>query len=393
MLLPKIVLIAGLFLLSTLTVAAPAGKRPIKPVEVLPDRVALVNHFRALGYRVHGTVEKATAGRAQARAHGRSFPTLLSSFSVGGATYPFTMIGYPPKSGRSASIRTLIIPLRMNFVFFGPNQDVSQSFDPAPAVANIIGSPLYQPAVFPNGTGQFIDQMQRAAFWNQMDANHNWHIGMEQPEVARTIDIEVTPETGAVFADASGNIMFGDVLIDFLDSQAQTILQFLEVGSDTLPIFVTDNVTAEALGYHTAYTVQDDEEDTRIQTFIYTSWLDPALVPPIFADVSTFNHELAEWVNDPFINNVVPLWNYPPPSDPRATCAGNPFLEVGDPQGNGPTYTDFPAIAVPVGDVTFHLQQLVLWQWFTDQKPSSAFHGWYTFPDPTSLVVPAVYCP
>jgi hypothetical protein len=387
--LPQKILIAGLFLFSTVTVTATADKRPVKPVEALPDRVALINHFRALGYRAHGGVDKATADRVQAQ--GRSFPTLSSSFSIAGATYPFTMVGYPPRSGLSASINTVIIPLRMNFVFFGANSDVSHSFDPAPAVANIIGSPLYQPGRFPNGTGQFVDQMQRAAFWNQMDPNHNWHLRMDQPKVARTIDIEVTPQTGTLFADSSGNL-FGDVLFDFLDSQAQTILQFLELGADTLPIFVTDNVTNQALGYHTAYTVQDGEEGTRIQTFIFTSWLDPALVPPIFADVSTFNHELAEWVNDPFGNNTVPLWNYPPPTDPQAICALNPFLEVGDPQGNGPTYTDFPAIVVPVGGVAYHLQQLVLWQWFTDQVPSSAFGGWYTFPDPTSLTVPAVYC-
>lgn len=382
-------LIAALFLFSTLSVAAPADKRPVKPVETLPDRVALTNHFRALGHRTHGAVDKATAERVEGE--GRTFPTFSSSFSVGGTTYPFTMIGYPPRSGRSASIRTVIIPLRMNFSFFGANQDVSHSFDPAAAVANIMGSPLYQRARFPNGTGQFVDQMQRAAFWNLMDANHSWHVLMDQPEVARTIDIEVTPETGTLSADSSGNL-FGDVLIDFLDSQAQTILELLKVDSDTLPIFVTDNVTAEALGYHTAYTVQDGDEGTRIQTFIYTSWLDPALVPPIFADVSTFNHELAEWVNDPFGNNAVPTWNYPPPSDPQASCAFNPFLEVGDPQGNGPTFEDFPAIAVPVGGVTYHLQQLVLWQWFTDQVPSSAFGGWYTFPAPGSLTVPAVYC-
>jgi hypothetical protein len=32
------------------------------------------------------------------------------------------------------------------------------------------------------------------------------------------------------------------------------------------------------------------------------------------------------------------------------------------------------------------------WQWFADQVPSTAFHGWHTFPDPTSLQHPAVYC-
>jgi hypothetical protein len=115
--------------------------------------------------------------------------------------------------------------------------------------------------------------------------------------------------------------------------------------------------------------------------------------PPIFADVSTFNHELLEWMNDPFINNQAPDWFYPPPSDPRTECSQNPFLEVGDPQGNGPTFDDFPAAVITIDGVAYHLQQLVLWQWFTDQVPSSAFGGWYTFPIPSSLTVPAVYCP
>jgi hypothetical protein len=133
-------LIAGLLLFSTLTVAGPPVKRPVKPLETLPDRVSVIDHFRALGHRTHGRIDKATADRVEAQ--GRTFPTFSSSFSVGGVTYPFTMIGYPPRSGRSASIRTVIIPLRMNFVFFGDNFDVSHSFDPAPAVANITGSPL-----------------------------------------------------------------------------------------------------------------------------------------------------------------------------------------------------------------------------------------------------------
>src|ERR1700680_3199506 len=129
----KKTLIAGLFLFSTLTLAAPAANGPVKPVEALPDRQALLNHFHALGHRAQGGVDEGTADRAQAQAQGRSFPTFSSSFSVGGVTYPFTMIGYPPKSGRSASIKSVIIPLRMNFVGFGPNHDVSHSFDPAPA--------------------------------------------------------------------------------------------------------------------------------------------------------------------------------------------------------------------------------------------------------------------
>ena len=372
------------------TALAAAGTRPsmpIKPVQQHADAKSLSRHLRAMGYKTRGGVDQTASDRD--RDANRSFPHFAASFTVGGTTYPFAMVGHAPKSGRTANIKSVIVPLRMNFAYFGQNQDVSYSFEPAPAVANMVGSPIYVPAAFPNGHGQFGDQMQRAAFWNRMDRDHNWHVRMAAPVVARTVDIYVTPETGTLYQDASGNF-FGDVLIDFMDSQVQTILQFLNLDADVLPIFVTNDVTAEALGYHTAYSIGTG---SRLQTYIYTSWLDPALVDPLFADVSTFNHELGEWLNDPFINNLTPDWFYPPQNDPAAVCSGNPSLEVGDPQGNGPTYADFPTAVVTLHGVTYHLQQLVLWQWFADERPSSAFGGWYTFPVPSSLTKPAVYCP
>jgi len=388
--LPRRLAAIGLLALPLVAPAVPRSDLPVKPVEILADPAALAEHFRALGYKVRGGVERATSDRVASE--GRTFPTFSSSFSVGGTTYPFTMVGHPPHTGRSAWIRSVIVPLRMNFSYFGANQDKGHSFDPGPAVVNMLGSPLYRSASYPAGFyGQFVDQMQRAAFWNFMDSDRRWHVFMRDPQVLPAVDIEVTPETGSLSKDSRGNY-FGNVKIDFIDAEILTILQFLNLDRDTVPIFVTDDVTAEALGYHSAASVTEQDGSTRIQTYVYTSWLDPALVPPIFADVSTFNHELAEWTNDPFVNNVVPTWEYPPPSDPNATCAYNPYLEVGDPQGNGPTYADFPAAPITIGGVTYHLQQLVLWQWFTDEAPSSAYGGWYTFPIPSSLTVPAVYC-
>lgn len=380
-------LILGL-LLSPAVAFAASPDAPVKLIQRFASKEELGKFLRAQGFKTKGGIDKSETDREDARV--KSFPHFSSSFSVGGHVYPFTMVGFPPRSGRSARFTSVIVPLRMNFFGFGPNKNIDHSFDPAPAVENIVNSPLYQPARFPNGVGQFVDQMQRAAFWNKMDEEHRWHVSMEAPRVTRTVDIEVTPETGKLFA--AGNDFFGDVLIDFMDAEILTILQFAGVGPDELPIFVTGDCTAEALGYHTAFVVANDDDTQTLQTYIYTSWLDPNKVPPIIADVSTINHELAEWANDPFINNFVPTWRYPPETDPRAVCSDNPFLEVGDPQGNGPTFDDYPTAVVRLKDVDYHLQQLVLFQWFTDEVPSSAYRGWYTFPIPTSLTVPAVYC-
>jgi hypothetical protein len=352
------------------------------------DREAFQTHLKAAGHRARGGVGRDKSDSRDERI--RSLPHFSSSFTVGGVTYPYTMLGYPPKSGRTARLRSVIVPFRMRFVGFGKNGDVSHDFDPAEAVTNIVHSPLYQDAVFPNGVGQFGDMLQRATFWNKMDPAHEWHVKMARPRITRPVDIEVTPETGTLFK--IGADFFGDVLIDFIDSQEQTILQLTNIDADEVPIFVTQNVTAEALGYHTAISAFDDADGEILQTYIYTSWLDPRLVDPIIADVSTINHELGEWLNDPFVNNIVPTWRYPPESDPRAVCSDNPFLEVGDPEGNGPTFDDFPTVPVTIDGVTYHLQDLVMLPWFADEKPSSAFDGWYDFPATTFIKAPAVYC-
>src|SRR5579859_6773974 len=141
MLLHKVVVV-GMLWLPVLTFAATPTTR-VQPIEVLKDSGAVVAHFRSLGFKAHGGVEKAAADRIASE--GRTFPTFSSSFTVKGVTYPFTMIGFPPASGQHAFIKSVIIPLRMNFVGFGSDGSQSHTFDPTPAVNNIVHSPLYVP--------------------------------------------------------------------------------------------------------------------------------------------------------------------------------------------------------------------------------------------------------
>jgi transposase-like protein len=172
------------------------------------DHATLQQHLRGMGYRTHGGIGKDKSESNDPRI--RSLTHFSSSFTVNGTTYPYTMLGYPPRSGRTAHFRSVIVPLRMNFIGFGPNGDVSVSFDPQPAVTNIVHSPMYQDARFPNGFGQFGDMMQRATFWNKMDDEREWHVRMDAPHIMHTVNIEVTPETGQLSQDSNGNF-FGNV--------------------------------------------------------------------------------------------------------------------------------------------------------------------------------------
>jgi hypothetical protein len=381
-----IALLGGALLTQTASAQTPSSAQG---AVVQMDRAQFESHLRAQGFQRLGGIGKVKSDSSDPRF--RSFPHFTSSFTVNGQTFPFTMLGFPPRTGKPSKFRSIIVPLRMKFLGFGPNQDINVTFDPKDAVTNMVNSPMFQEARFPNGFGQFGDMLQRATFWNKMDPEREWHVRMADPVVLAPIDIEVTPETGVLFK--VGNAFFGDVLIGFLDSQAQTIMQLKGVDADELPIFVTQNVTAEALGFHNAFSIVNPDATENLQTYIYSSWLDPSLVSSLLADVSTLNHEVGEWLNDPFVNNVVPTWMYPPPTDPRTVCSFNPFLEVGDPQGNGPTFDDFPTVPIVIDGVTYHLQDLVMLPWFADEVPSSAQNGWYDFPATNQIKVPAVYCP
>jgi hypothetical protein len=72
------------------------------------------------------------------------------------------------------------------------------------------------------------------------------------------------------------------------------------------------------------------------------------------------SHEINEWANDPFNDNVVPSWRIPGVNDCNTT------LEVGD----------------PLVGVTFHaggfvLQDVAYVEWFSRQQPSMALGGQY----------------
>jgi hypothetical protein len=390
----KIVLVAAVLFLPALPLAA----QQLKPFIKVQDKASFVKALKINGFTAKGGISKSQTDAQGAQndqsgqsdddgtGKNKSFPHFTSSFTFGGVKYPYTMVGYKPASGKTTNLKSVIIPLRMNFVFF--ERDVT--FDPKIAVDNIRNSPMFNDAAFANGTGQFGDMLQRATFWNKMDKNHKWHVIMNKPRVLDTVDVLVEPDTGEIFQVGPGpNDLLGNLRFGLMDSTIHTILQFANVAPDEVPIFVTGNVFADALGYHDAFVVGQSDNTDILQTLIYTSWLDTNLVGTLIGDVSTLNHEMGEWLNDPYVNNIVPTWTYPPLN---VLCSDNPFLEVGDPQGNGPQFDSFPTVAVPLNGYTYHLQDLVMVPWFAEEVPSSAQNGWYDFPDTRQITKPAVLC-
>jgi hypothetical protein len=77
-----------LFLLPTIAPADQPAHAPTREVQLIPDRQALTEHLRSLGFKTRGGVDRDASARDEAR--GGSFPQFSSSFTVNGVTYPFT---------------------------------------------------------------------------------------------------------------------------------------------------------------------------------------------------------------------------------------------------------------------------------------------------------------
>lgn len=126
------------------------------------------------------------------------------------SVWPYTMIGTPPESGQSSTIRAPIVPVSLDLlnadgsvaVTFRPNREI---------VENVVQSPIFQPYTYAFGTGQYNDQMMRAAFWERInDGESNWHNFLDPVvRTGRHMQIPFLTAGGAqawfVFVDANGN--------------------------------------------------------------------------------------------------------------------------------------------------------------------------------------------
>jgi hypothetical protein len=140
------------------------------------------------------------------------------------------------------------------------------------------------------------------------------------------------------------------------------------------------------LGFHTYFLDPQAVPQSRwISAF--ASWISPGLFGSGFQDVTGLSHEVAEAYNDPFIDNLVPVWQFPG----VAACQNN--LETGDPVEVLPQAT----VAIPLKEngktFIFHPQTEALLQWFTQGPASNAIHGAFSYPDEKALPKSAVPCP
>ena len=126
------------------------------------------------------------------------------------------------------------------------------------------------------------------------------------------------------------------------------------------------------------------------QTWIYAVYTEPdTFRANAFIDVVPLSHEVAEWLNDPFVGAFPPTGiNLIPPAilpGQGGACIIN--FETGDPLEAPPV-----AFTQTIGGITYHLQDEVFLPWYLHTTPSFSVNGQFTlqntFQTPSSLCGP-----
>jgi hypothetical protein len=308
-------------------------------------------------------------------------PTFTRTIVVHRKFYRYTMVGSDPFLARSGRvvIPIQIIPVRLMLndgTVLDPTVPGPGCAGPGTPLTNTLESPLFTDKDYGEGISrQYVEENRRMEFWAVTRSHPGYSVRLAPivlPPITLTYD-------GPSMAMPCG--LAGVVPLLSLDALIQTNLipQLRKQGINpkTFPLFLFIN-TRFALpqflagGYHSVL------NSGGAQTYGVAEYDTTRLDQDIFNDVSLLSHEIAEWYDDPFINNATPPWG--DTGQVQHSCQNN--LEVGDPL-TGTTI----AIQMPNG-LTYHPQELAFFSWFFDQVPSLGVNGLYstggTFKSPAS---------
>jgi hypothetical protein len=300
--------------------------------------------------------------------------------SLGGKQLPFNIVGTNPANGAATTtIPTVIVPIKVVYQTAG-----GVALDGTTTVAAVQNSPIFLSADYTVGgtdlgTTQFGDALQRGEFQRIAGFSANYHVLLGTATIAPTVTITVTsPSQGNLYRLRSGGLV-GVVASNFLDAQINALVRAYT--ASMLPIFLTDNVfegsdgtiqTCCILGYHNS----QRPPATTAKTWIYAAYTQPGtFVNNVILDVQTLSHEVAEWLNDPFVGAfALNFLNFIPPAvlpGQGGACIIN--FETGDPLEAPPV-----AFTKVTNGTVYHLQDEVFLTWYLHTKPSFSVNGWYT---------------
>jgi hypothetical protein len=188
-------------------------------------------------------------------------------------------------------------------------------------------------------------QLEDATMRAQFNKYGSYHVRLN-PHVLPTVTINVPNNQGVLLQSGRG-VVFADVNISWWAAQIKN----LENSADPthLPIYLTNNVLLHigqdvlnccVIGFHGTHATGlgkgfgGSNGNAPVQTFAWASWVQPGIYARpnggtdwALQDIHALSHEIAEWADDPFVNNTVEPWLTP--TAPQYGCTG--VLETGDP--------------------------------------------------------------
>jgi hypothetical protein len=328
-------------------------------------------------------------------ASGQTIPLWsYSTVAQDGQTYTGQMVGRSPfaHGHRATTIPTYLVPVILTF------EDSGDVFDPttydgcAPANQSVIEliqkSPLITPQNFTMngeniGSAQYLDAFQRANFWSLVHGTPYHTVFSTAPTVLAPVRVTVPIANGQTISSLNFNgcMDVGIMDSDWWDNQVQTVilpsLAAEGVGPANFPQLILDSVGQYmngdpsqccALGYHNYFATGGI-----FQTYSVNQFDDSGAFG---GDTSTMSHEIAEWMDDPATNNLVPAWG----AEGQVTagnCQNN--LETGDPLSPGFSTPTKPfSVTDTTTNVTYTLQELAFYSWFLGSNPSLGAGGKYS---------------
>ncbi|GCE12967.1 hypothetical protein KTT_28260 [Tengunoibacter tsumagoiensis] len=364
----KLIIAFSLVTIATFGTIASAGAQSAAGVDVGTPRYATFHgntQVGAAGAAAH------TAAVAAARSSGfvETVPFWSSAFAADGSIYPFQMVGTDPSLGsKTTTVKTEIIPLKLVFsngVVLDGTQKLDKTED----------SPIFTKADFTSGHTQYGDAIQRAEFWKYVsNGSKNYHVLLSEPKIYKTVTLNVPAEYGIEGPSRRTGAPLGRVDVNWFDTQLQGLLFSLNLSPKTLPIFLDyntflydggDPANCCILGYHNALPVTTASGDSKIYTYAFAAYSDPGLFGSLpIEDIHALSHEISEWYNDPFTDNLTPNWTSP--LSPQYGCSN--ILEVGD-----------PLVGIAFDVKGYHPQDETFYSWFARQDPSLGIGGKYTY--------------
>jgi len=311
------------------------------------------------------------------RENSLSIPYWSDTFTHQGLTYRYTIVGSDPKRGSATTtVPTVLIPIRFIFengLVIDPDAD---SVDGETSIQGISNSPIFQSHDFrvggiSVGNTQYGDAFQRANFWDSVSRQSpDYHVLLSQPTSKAAFEVHVPDEAVTFVDDPVTGAPVPLIEGQFLVQATLDAIENAQVSSQTLPIVIWGNVFGLGFGaFHGAIDVPGG-----ILTYIATGYHPRSY--EFSEDTYYLSHEILEWLNDPFIDNFTPGWNFPDFPYPHCLSAYvSDSLEVAD------VLEFFFESDVPVntGLTTYHLADAVFLDYFTRTTPSRSANGQYSF--------------